>query len=364
MDDIRIYIVYNWFIYLTIFIIGLLYLYRNKQLDNKNISSILFVLIVCYALFYNSNFDYYRLKYAFYYKESSNVRLEPIYNEIAKVCFNSYDIFRILIWGTALSFFCKAVKELKLNTTTALVLVGVLYIKTFSYARVSLAVCCLILCYTLFLNFRNKPRKILALLLFVLSICLHKTMIFLWFIMFVAYFIKPKKSNVIKAIAAFPVIAICSNALIRTFISLVHYISAESNEYATSVMTGENAKDFSFYYIMTLMTIAIPFFISLFKVIEDKASEHSIRKIAMSTFFIIYVSFVFLTIDFGNVNLLCKRFLNLSIPFALITITYAYAKYANCRRITNCCVLVQGIMLLYYAIHIYNTIDIRDDVIF
>lgn len=365
MEDIRIYIIYNWFIYLSIFIIGLLYLFKNKQINNKCITNILLVLITCYALFYNSDFDYYRLKYVFYYKESESVRLEPIYHEIAKICFGNYHIFRILIWGTALALFHKATKYLRLNSTVALILFGILYIKTFSYARVSLAVCCLLLCYVLFLNTRNKSKKyLLTALLFVLSINLHKTMIFLWFIVLIAHYIKPKKSNIIKAIAAFPFIAIGSNFLIRKLIPFIGYISTESQGYAETALAGENTKGFSLYYITALIPLAIPFFISLFKLLKDKNADTNINKIAMLAFFVIYAAFIFLTIDFGNVNLLCKRFINLSIPFALITITYAYSRYLNCKKITNICALMEGVMVLYYAIHIYNTIDIKDSVIF
>lgn len=109
------------------------YLYRK----NKNVVSLVWVLVVVFLLFAYWDTDYFSFREIFYTSLNKDFR-DPMYYYLSFISLNSYTVFRFLIWGVALLLFYKTVKRFNLPLNYSAFIFCVFFLLTFSYARVSL----------------------------------------------------------------------------------------------------------------------------------------------------------------------------------------------------------------------------------
>lgn len=108
-------------------------------------------LIFCLYAFWDT--DYFSFRYIFH-TELDDFR-DPLYTYIGMVSFESYTIFRLLIWGTALYLFKRTVDRFDISYNVAAYIFTVFFLLTFSYARVSLGMAM----YFYGLSFLLRPNQ-------------------------------------------------------------------------------------------------------------------------------------------------------------------------------------------------------------
>lgn len=139
--------IFNFILMNVIFIFA--YAYRNRN-QSKPIT---WCLILIFLLFAYWDTDYFSFRHLFY-TSLENFR-DPLYYYLSLISFNSYTIFRLVIWGTALLLFKKTSDRYGISPNIAAYVFSIFFLLTFSYARVSLGMAM----YFYGLSFLIKPHQ-------------------------------------------------------------------------------------------------------------------------------------------------------------------------------------------------------------
>ncbi len=133
---------------------------------NGRIKEVCFVYVLfCVFAFWSSDTASYEWMFS---QHNISYYKEPIYYYISLLCFDSYYIFRTLIWGTATMLFYYTVRKFKLNRSVAFFVLTYFFLLTFSYARASLAMSTFLYGMSLVLNNRNSKMILVKGLVFIL----------------------------------------------------------------------------------------------------------------------------------------------------------------------------------------------------
>ncbi|MBR4952419.1 MAG: EpsG family protein [Alistipes sp.] len=111
------------------------------------------MLILIFVLYAFWDTDYFSFRYIFH--TSLEGFRDPFYYYISLISFNSYTIFRLLIWGTGLLLFHKTAKRFNLRSNYTAYIFVIFFLLTFSYARVSLGMAL----YFYGLSYLLKPNQ-------------------------------------------------------------------------------------------------------------------------------------------------------------------------------------------------------------
>lgn len=184
---------------------------------NRNRKTPLFftwLLILIFVLYAFWDTDYFSFRYIFH--TSLEGFRDPFYYYISLISFNSYTIFRLLIWGTALLLFVKSTKQLNIPTNITAFIFAVFYLLSFSVGRISLGICSYFLGLTLLVNpGRNKMlQTISGILLIAASYWGHRAMM-VPIVLTPLILIKPQKWQIV----AFMVIGIVVGRFASSFLT-------------------------------------------------------------------------------------------------------------------------------------------------
>lgn len=157
---------------------------REQSLLSNNVSVWIHILILLFCAFAFWNTDYYHYRETLdtinshYSYDDQYTHMENIYMWIYDVCGRYYTLFRVVVWGVAYLFFIIASKKLEIYNSLTVLLFTIIFLLTFSYARVSLGMASFFLgCILLFQKQSWLRNVIIAALLCVLSYFSHKSMI-------------------------------------------------------------------------------------------------------------------------------------------------------------------------------------------
>lgn len=117
-------------------LMNIIFLFSYLFRKNKRVVPLVWVLIAVFLLFAYWDTDYFSFRQIFY--TSLQGFRDPLYYYLSFVSFDSYTIFRLLIWGSALLLFYKTIKRFSLPLNYSAFIFCVFFLLTFSYARVSL----------------------------------------------------------------------------------------------------------------------------------------------------------------------------------------------------------------------------------
>lgn len=133
--------------------------------------------------------------------------LEDPYFYIIETVHNNYFLFRLLIWGCALFFFCKASNILNLSLAHTSFVLGACFMITFAYARASLAMAMVFFGYILF--FQNIRKKfwpcLLGIAIFISGFYFHRSIVLAMVMILIMPFLKFKKSWIFFYIILIPI---------------------------------------------------------------------------------------------------------------------------------------------------------------
>lgn len=139
--------IFNFILMNVIFIFA--YAYRNRN-QSKPIT---WSLILVFLLFAYWDTDYFSFRQMFY-TSLENFR-DPMYYYLSLASFDSYTLFRLIIWGSALLLFKKTTDRYEISPNIAAYVFAIFFLLTFSYARVSLGMAM----YFYGLSFLIKPHQ-------------------------------------------------------------------------------------------------------------------------------------------------------------------------------------------------------------
>lgn len=108
--------------------------YINRKKSYPVQATWIATLIFCLVAYWDT--DFFTFRNTFY--TSLNDFRDVLYTYLGNISFNSYTIFRLIIWGTALHLFKKTVDRFEISRNIAIYIFTIFFLLTFSYARVSL----------------------------------------------------------------------------------------------------------------------------------------------------------------------------------------------------------------------------------
>ena len=138
--------IFNFILMNAIFLVA--YAYRNR----KQSKPITWCLILIFLLFAYWDTDYFSFRQTFH-KSLEGFR-DPLYYYLSLISFNSYTIFRLIIWGSALLLLKKTSNRFGIFPNIAAYVFSIFFLLTLSYARVSLGMAM----YFYGLSFLIKPH--------------------------------------------------------------------------------------------------------------------------------------------------------------------------------------------------------------
>lgn len=139
--------IFNFILMNVIFLF--VYAYRYKRQSTP----ITWSLILVFLLFAYWDTDYFSFRQMFY-TSLENFR-DPMYYYLSLASFDSYTLFRLIIWGSALLLFKKTSDRYGISPNITAFVFSIFFLLTFSYARVSLGMAM----YFYGLSFLIKPHQ-------------------------------------------------------------------------------------------------------------------------------------------------------------------------------------------------------------
>lgn len=225
--------VFNFVLMNFVFLVA--YINRNKP-HHKQFT---WIAILVFCLFAYWDTDYFSFRYIFH-KELEGFR-DPLYYYLGAVSINSYTIFRLLIWGTALYLFKHTVDRFNISYNIAAYIFAIFFLLTFSYARVSLGMAMYFygLSYVIKPNRTNTFWSILWGLIFIgCSYFGHRSMMALILLTPLAFIKLNKKSFIVIAI-----VGVLASSLAATLLSdLISGAMTLNNDFGAA---GEAAEQYA-----------------------------------------------------------------------------------------------------------------------
>lgn len=203
------------------------------------------VLIILFCMFavIDTDYEHYGDIYKRYTQYNELGHLEPFYGALMDVS-STYTMFRTLVWGTASLLFYKTIERLGLPIRYTLFLFVPIYLLTFSYARVSLALAVFFYGYSFLIKphcyYKLNSFIVGGLLIFV-SYFLHKSMLFM-IILFPFSFFKLRKVYIYAALAFIPICITFLNTDFARIMTSGNLLDADSMQF-TSFSSYSNKKD-------------------------------------------------------------------------------------------------------------------------
>lgn len=222
-----------------------LFLLTYKALHGKSFtrSRIIFVysliLLFCLFSFWGADWfgyqSYFELAKNSYY---ANIPMEEFYIWLVEKACGSYIVFRLVVWGSSIIFFCLTARNLRCNVGLILFFFCNIYLIYFSYARVTLAISMMFYGYSCLWTARNS-KKILTIIwgLFwiFLSFFFHKSAILGISSIILAIFVERMGKISLKLLlVSFPIIVFLLNTFFSNYFTIIASSKGTFSEYANA----------------------------------------------------------------------------------------------------------------------------------
>lgn len=302
-------------------------------------------LLFCIFPFFGGDYFGYRTLFEIKNELLAGVwstHIEPVYLTIMQYCFDSYEIFRLIVWGGAIFLMYLMASKLNIDRYKYFAFFSCAYITRFCYARVSLAMAIMFLGLSLFL-FSSDNRnvltkcflKVLGLVILMSSYYFHKSALFgIGICILSCLFIKQNKFLIIFGIILIPIFILLLNSMLLD----IEDTSASSNDglinysAAQHYMSGTSSYSRGIGGLISVILERIPYYLTAWLVIksifDDKYRTYpdSIRVFANASLFIPAVATLMLLISQVNTHTLYYRFLSFSIIPSAVYLTYLYKR--------------------------------------
>lgn len=299
------------------------------------------VLIFCLFAFWDT--DFFTFRRGFYTNFVS--AKDPLYEQIASFAFDSYTLFRFLVWGVALYIYRCICKRFELSYNISIYIFTFFFLLTFSYARVSLAM----VCFFYGLSFMIKPdcnsisrRAFIIVIFFLLAFWAHRSILVLILISPISL-IPLTKKWLYLLLLIIPVFVFVLN------ITVEHFLAAESvtgtfSSSAQHYVKLKTEMNFNWKYSLMIYLrnssfyIAVCFLIWKFVIQNMGNADCYVYKLLTITFVMLIISSSFFiissSVSFGLFIIGYRYLYMLGIPLCIL-LTYAYENNYCSKRSIN-----------------------------
>ncbi|MDE7386320.1 MAG: EpsG family protein [Muribaculaceae bacterium] len=328
---------------------------RVRNARHPHLTGYLFVLILIYCVtdFIDGDFFHYML----YVTRPHIVGLgfEKFYDIIIELVGRNYVLFRIIVWGLAISTVYFSARQYKCNTCHLLFTLATIFILTFAYARASLgmAVC---FCGYIILCTANKNifKMCLGIGIMCLSMTFHRSMIIAVVIALGVKYINFTKFRLILSLFLFPVTVLIANIILNHVLDgkiiddrdslekIQIYSNIESND------TNWKGLILSFFvyarfYVPIVILAYYLYFKRRYKLL--KKYEIDMFKVAYG---LIYIASGFYFIEFKNDVLFYRILFMAMIPICFLLVSCVDKRVISMKSYRIC--LILGILYSYYRL--------------
>lgn len=285
----------------------------NKGETVKTVLMLGFMTV--FSLFYCINSDYFNYRMVVnnpikYFTEGT---IEVTTFAIASFVDGNYELFRLIIWGSAILFYFLASKFLKLNSYVSLLLWFVFFNGIIFYARATLAMAIFFLGAAIIIRGKkNIFSFLLGLAIMVVSIFFHREMMVAVGLSPVM-FIKISKKNYKKILLAVLILVIPATFIIINNPSLLNDITNNDtyadrfNSYQDEMAEGTWGGQNIFGYMIIIIRYIIYYFMifTIAKVFlrkQDEQDEHFVmmrKMFQLASAIIVVASLFFIIFGFG-----------------------------------------------------------------
>lgn len=310
-------------------LMNIIFLFSYLFRKNKRVVPLVWVLIAVFLLFAYWGADYFSFRETFY--TSLKGFRDPLYYYISLISFNSYTIFRFIIWGSALFLFYKTLKRLKLSLNYSAFIFCVFFLLTFSYARVSLGMAMYFygVSRLLVVNHKNRIMDLIVGMLFIIgSYWGHRSML-VPILMTPILFVELNKKTVYLFIAIGVVFSGLATVLLSGFASEEIVMDSQLSgfgEAATKYASNEAVLEYNWKFMLTNNLRNYSFIILMvyfvWRTVFSKRSiqiDPSIKRLLSLCCCILIVALSFMSIPGAGSSIIGYRYLYmLGIPLCLI----------------------------------------------
>lgn len=280
----------------------------NYRARGVNYLTLLFFLLI-YSTFAFCTGDYlnYKALYIDIVKYNSNIHLETIYYWLIKILPQNYHVWRTVVWGLASFVLIFTFKRLKLPQEFTVMIFVILLMPNFPNLRNALGYVVLLLAMSYVTSpipHRKVYSIIVAVILFVCSLFLHKSM-FVYLALAICAFLPLNKSFYVFAIILFPFLYSNIYDLALQFIDIL-----ATGDIARETGQGYIESDFrahsNIWGLIQLSINRLPTLILLLCIIYNGVFKNSMNvatqvKVYMRyTFMLFYLSFLFFGQDVSS----------------------------------------------------------------
>lgn len=334
----------------------------NEDVTKKRLyAGIFFILLFCVFAFWSWDYFSYGKLFTKVRNSGKSVQdIEPVYNFLMIYICPSYEIFRLIVWGVALTLYAATIKRLNINECNAWFILGIGFLPWFSYARVSIVPAIIIYGMSLFSAPFEKNKMLSMVLGFIIilsSVFFHKSAFFGTAIALICLVVPSSTKNswfyVILGLIIAPFIL---RFLFQEFITIDFGKDADISRFTTAAQSTANTSFYANSSIGPLLKDLLehlPYFLTCilaYRIQTNYEVPRGISTILKFNFYMVLFSTLFL-FDLGaDTSELYERYLRFSILPGAITLTYAYEKnlfHKHTIATISCAVFATFYLLIY-----------------
>lgn len=351
-------VIVNVILFLAIFLLLRPAFYVEMRSTGKTriILSIVLAIVFCVYAYWAG--DYHHMLKAYPQIQSGYSRhFEDVYHFVAHETGASYDVFRLIIWGMAISLIAITYKRLTVRWDLTLFFCFSFYLLYLSYARVSLAMATMFLGYSLMV----KPVKrfnifsfIVGITLIYSSIYFHHSALFGVAIISLSYILGKLKGRwkIFLLIASYPLMIFVAKWFLSD-LYITEYDDMVDVAHTQRYLNGAELKT-GLGMLLQNVLFRLPFYLFVYVFIKShidktyKKIPNDVYAFCFAAFLIISSASIFL-FDLGyNTYTIYYRFLNFAMIPSAVLISYYKSNHLN-ERVMRWGYLI-GISASFYII--------------
>lgn len=304
---------------------------------------ITWIMALFFCLFAFWDTDFFTFRRGFYTNFIS--AKDPLYEQISDFAFDSYTLFRFLVWGTALYLYKCICKRFELSYNISIYIFIFFFLLTFSYARVSLAMACFFygLSFMIKPNNINLPRRAFSIMiLFLLAFWAHRSILVLICISPISL-IPLTKKRLFLLLLLLPIFVFVLNIIVNHFL-VAESVSSSFSGSAQHYVKLKTEMNFNWKYSLMIYLRNISFYIAtcflIWKLIIrniDNADCYIYKLLTITIVILIIASSFFIisgSVGFGLFIIGYRYLYMLGIPLCTL-LAYAYENNYCSKRSVN-----------------------------
>ena len=337
----------------------------SKDLKGEKL---LFFIILIFAVtaWYAGDFFGYKKNVEEYTPGMQHFHLEKVYEFIILFTQKNYLLFRIIVWGGALTLFYSTSKACKVNPLLSLFYMFLLYATIFSYARASLAMAIYYFGVVVFSNGQKKRLFLLiviGLLLIICSYFFHKSML-LMILIFVFYFVPITRKTIIPSIIFVTLIGYEVDLLMNSFQGLLMSLDdidlSERIEYNIEMADSREQINATLYgwiaIILQYFPFYVPFVMISFIMLQKRSGNipMTMKGLYRITFATVVASTTMLLFSSQSLTYFYRYLYMSFIPLTLLTIYLLRNRYIKLRWYQWSLYLAGGYNILTFLSYFFS----------